>query len=202
MTPQSSESPPQKTLGEDFIGRADGHTEDDLETRRGPLIVGDKSKLLKIGIFFTILAIFTIAFLVSNIGAFPPLVALIIMTSFGLLVFIYRLRNAAHVLRLDSKGMDNRTHGFAGGFIPWENMKECVVVQADGRSMLGLTLQDEARQNTDFLTLALMDEHRKIFKCDVVLPPEVFGVDDPARYAKYLNRFITSAESRKQLAEL
>ncbi|MDF1667922.1 MAG: hypothetical protein P1V97_39660, partial [Planctomycetota bacterium] len=116
----SSPETPQKTLGKEFVGSADSASMDSLDDHRGPLIVGDKRFLLKVGIFFTTLALLTFAFLVHNIGAFPPLVFLIVLTSFGMTVFIYRLFNAAHVIKLDSKGIDNRTQGFAGGFIAWE----------------------------------------------------------------------------------
>lgn len=173
---------------------------DSLDDHRGPLIVGDKRFLLKVGIFFTTLAMLTFAWLVSNIGAFPPLVFLIVLTSFGMLVFIYRLFNAAHVIKLDSKGIDNRTQGFAGGFIAWEELKACRVVEADGRAMLGLVLQDEGRNRMGFLTLALMDEHRRLVDVDIILPPEVFGLGDPERYSSFLNRFINEPGAREQLA--
>jgi hypothetical protein len=188
-----------KSLGKDFIGSADSANAHDLEQRTGPLIVGDKTFLLKVGIFFTSLAILTFVFLVSQIGAFPPLVFLIALTSVGLFIFVFRLFNAAHVLRLDEKGMDNRTHGFAGGFIAWEELEECHIVEADSRPMLALTLTDEARNSRDFLTLALMDEHRKSLQCDVILAPEVFGTDPASKYARYLDRLIKNPEAREQL---
>lgn len=197
----SSSELPQKSLGKEFVGSADSASLDSLEDHRGPLIVGDKRFLLKVGIFFTSLALVTFAWLVSNIGAFPPLVFLIVLTSFGMLVFFYRLFNAPHVLKLDSKGIDNRTQGFAGGFIPWEDLSDCRVVEADGRAMLGLVLKDQGRQRLDFLTLTLMDEHRRALNVDIILPPEVFGLGDPQRYSAFLNRFIDKADARDQLAE-
>ena len=168
---------------------------------RGPLIVGDKRRLLVVGISLTLVALATSLFLLSQIGAFPPLIALIALIIVGLAVFCFRYARAAHVLRVDELGIDDRTRAFGGGPMPWDFIDACLLVEADGRSMLGLRLSEAYREGVNFMALAVMDAQRLEFGCDVILPPEVFGQASAAQSRDYLNRFIETPSLRSELAE-
>lgn len=167
----------------------------------GPFIVSDKTFVLKVGIFFTSLALLTGGWLLYHIGAFPPLVALLALVAYGLAVFVYRLRAAPYVLRLDDKGLDDRTQSFGGGGLGWDELRHARVVEADGRAMIGLTLAEEARARRGFLTQARMERQRKDLGCEVILPPEAFGDDAPEVYAAALQRLIDLPEERRALAQ-
>lgn len=205
--PETQEPKPNNArpgqLGEKWVGGAEtaGLDEDtyDLENLSGPIIVGDKRFLLKVGIFFTALGQATCLFLFYNIGGFPPLVFLLALMSFGMVVFLFRLKVAPHVLKLDNQGLDDRTQGYASGFTPWSEIVSCQVVQADGRTMLGLTLTDESVQRRDFLSQTYMGEQRQSLGCDVILPPEVFGFGKAERYAAFMQDLIDKPQRREQL---
>jgi len=171
-------------------------------TIRGPIVVGEKTLVLRVGIAFSLLALATCIFLTMHIGAFPPLVLLNFMIVSGLGVFIYRLNRAAHVLRFDERGIDDRTQEYVGGFFAWDEFASCGQAFADGRPMLGLCLTDEARAARHFIAGAVMERQRESLGFDLLLPPEVLLVfgDLDAQIAA-LESYRTQPERRRELAK-
>lgn len=168
---------------------------------RGPLIVGDKRVVLRVGIVFSVLALATAIFLFTRRGAEPFVVALIVLVSVGLTIFLQRLRGAAHVLRVDDVGIDDRTSAFGGGAMPWAEIAVSRVVEADGRPMVGIELTEAARERRGFFTRTIMDEQREAVGCDVILPPEAFGLSRAERAVAFLETYRTQPERRVELTE-
>jgi hypothetical protein len=167
---------------------------------RGPIEVGGKRLVYTIGLVLSIVALAVGAFVLSNLGFFPPVALALAMFAMGALVFAWLLATGPYVFRIDAGGIHDRSGPLAAGRVAWDEMEAVRVVVAAGRAQVGLVLKSEARERRGLVARGAMEALRREHGVDFVIPPEAIGPESAEEHVARFERWRGDANARAQLS--